>query len=93
MEDTKIFSDDDIMFPKTFVMIRNRRVVAYGVIFNNKKCVINWEGEYHSTVVWDSFDHMMKVNGHLGTRIHFDKRTQVVEEYTIDPSMKILNVR
>lgn len=80
------------MFPKTFVMIRNFRIVAYGVIFNSKKCVINWEGESQSTVVWDSFDTMMKVNGHLGTRIHFDKRTQVIEEFTISPHNKVLDV-
>ena len=65
---------DNIMYPKTFVMIRDKRICAYGVVFPNNQCVVNWTGENHSIVIWDTFDMMMKVNGHFGTRVHFDKK-------------------
>jgi len=80
---------DLIMYPKSFVMIRDRRIVAYGTVFDDKKCVVNWLGENRSVVIWDTFDMMMKINGHFGTRIHFDKRTQVIETKLITGSEEV----
>ena len=86
---TSKYPIDNIMYAKTFVMIRDKRICAYGVVFPNKQCVVNWEGDQHSIVIWDTFDMMMKVNGHFGTRIHFDKKNrdnedQIIQSLTAD---------
>src|SRR6185437_11313557 len=62
-----------INYPEVFKMIRNDKIVADGCIFNNGKCVVNWLGEFSSTVVWNSYEDMKNVNGHPGTRIELAK--------------------
>lgn len=55
------------LYWKRIELIRNDKVVALGVIFNDGKCVIRWEGEHKSTVIWDSVEDLKKVSGHPGT--------------------------
>ena len=56
---------------RSFKLIRDSSVIAYGCIFPNKKCVIAWQGEQKSVVVWDSFEDMKQINGHSNTQIIF----------------------
>lgn len=58
--------------PRLFKMIRDTKVIAYGVIFPNGKCVVAWEGIFKSIVVWDSLDDMKHVNGHSDTQFIFN---------------------
>lgn len=46
---------------------RNDKMVAKGIIYDDGKCVIRWEGENRSIVIWDSLDDLKKVSGHPGT--------------------------
>ena len=57
---------------ETFKIVRASKVVAHGVIFPNKKCVVSWVGPYASIVVWDSYEDLNKVNGHAGTTFVFE---------------------
>lgn len=63
------------MEPKTFKLIRNvndeAKIIATGVIFENDKCVVAWNGEQQSVVVWNNFYDMLKINGHSNTRVVF----------------------
>lgn len=57
--------------PKIFKMVRDFKVVAYGVIFPNGKCCVAWEGIFRSIVVWDCIDDMKEINGHSDTSFIF----------------------
>lgn len=45
-------------------------VVAEGIEFSDGTCVIRWQGERRSTVVWPSIEDVKAIHGHGGaTRI------------------------
>lgn len=56
---------------KRFNLIRNNEIVACGVLFDNGKCAVCWNGTYSSVVVWDKFDDLKAVNGHSNTLFEF----------------------
>lgn len=47
-------------------MKRKNEIIAEGVIFNNKKCVIHWLGEKQSIVIWDNFEDAKNIHEHNG---------------------------
>jgi len=55
------------LYWKTVEIHRNGKIMAKGVIFNEGKCVIRWEGKHKSIVIWDSLDDLKAVSGHPGT--------------------------
>lgn len=55
-------------FPIIIHILRNEKLVAAAVQFSSGKCVVHWEGECRSVVVWDSLDDLKKVHGHPGTQ-------------------------
>jgi len=58
--------------PRTFRMLREGHVVAYGVVFpNTGKCVVAWTGSFKSIVIWDSLTDLKAVNGHSDTHFVF----------------------
>lgn len=61
-------------FPKSFNLVRNEKIVAHGTLFPSGKAAVNWTGEYSSVVVWDSFDDLVKVNGHSNTKFVFQEK-------------------
>jgi hypothetical protein len=57
--------------PRTFRMIRDGVVVAYGCVFPSGKCTVSWTGIFKSIVVWDTLDDLKWVNGHSDTQFIF----------------------
>lgn len=55
-----------------------------GVVFADGTCVVRWRTEYKSHSVWDSFESLYKVHGHLeyGTEVIFlDDAPDIVREF------------
>lgn len=63
----------DCEWPEPFRIKRENKIIAYGVIFSSGKCIVHWEGQYNSVVVWNSFEDLKNVNGHPGTEIKIIK--------------------
>ena len=57
------------LYWKVIEIYRNDKMVAKGVQFEDGKCVIRWDGEHSSIVIWNSFEDLQKVSGHPGTKI------------------------
>lgn len=41
-------------------------IIAEGILFSTGKACISWLGKYRSTVIWDSIEDAIYVNGHGG---------------------------
>lgn len=57
--------------PRTFRMLRDGIVIAYGVVFPSGKCTVSWNGMFKSVVIWDSLSDLKSVNGHSDTQFIF----------------------
>lgn len=65
---------------RRFLLVRDRDVsgvsgtgvVAEGIQFHDKQCVISWFGQYHSMEVHPSIEQVMVLHGHGGaTRLNW----------------------
>ena len=48
------------MRPKTFEIISDGEIIAYGCVFNSgsAKCVMEWTGENKLIMIWETFAEM-----------------------------------
>ena len=53
-------------WPQRFAILRNNNPVAYGVQFDDGRCVVNCVGKFRSIIIWNSIDEVKASNRENG---------------------------
>lgn len=61
------------MKPRMFKITRDNQTIAYGVLFQNGKCVVSSKGNSSVMLIWETYDDMVHAYPEDHTKIIFYK--------------------
>jgi len=59
------------MSPRLFQIIKDAKIAAHGIVFDNNKCCVCSEGDFSVLVIIDSFEDMRAIYSDENTHIIF----------------------